>query len=100
MQFNSLLFLISFTITAILYWILPHRVRVPLLLVASYVFYSVAGPKLLVYLVACTLATYILGRLIQKNIEKGKTRFEFDDSNYLKYHYLEGQYKKSQEGQK
>lgn len=71
MQFNSLLFLIFFIITAILYWILPHKARVPLLLVASYVFYLVAGPKLLVYLVACTLATYILGRLIQKNIEKG-----------------------------
>lgn len=44
MLFNSPIYLIFLAITVLLYWNIPHRFRIPLLLLASYVFYMSWSP--------------------------------------------------------
>ena len=39
MSFNSLEFLVFLPVVVLLYWLLPHKARWILLLVASYIFY-------------------------------------------------------------
>ena len=44
MLFNSFIYVVFLLVTVLLYWNLPQRFRVPLLLLASYVFYMVWSP--------------------------------------------------------
>jgi alginate O-acetyltransferase complex protein AlgI len=44
MLFNSLAYLVFLPVVALLYWNLPQRLRIPLLLLASYVFYMSWSP--------------------------------------------------------
>lgn len=58
MAFNSLDFMLLFTVTVILYYAMPHKFRNPLLLIASYIFYAAFDLGLTLFLVLCTLVTY------------------------------------------
>ena len=61
MKFNSILFLLFFPIVAGLFFILPHRWRWILLLVASYLFYLSWNPKYIIVLLAVTGISYLAG---------------------------------------
>jgi alginate O-acetyltransferase complex protein AlgI len=58
---NSFNFLLFFTATVVVYYVLPHRWRWILLLLASYYFYSTFDPQYLLLLAAMTLVAYGMG---------------------------------------
>ena len=70
MLFNSLQFAVFFPAAALIYLILPGKLRCAWLLAASYVFYMSANPKYAVLLLFSTGVTYagglLLGRVPQK----------------------------------
>ena len=74
MSFNSLDFILLIFITAILYYALPHKLRNPLLLVSSYVFYAAFDLGLTSYIVLCTLLTYVTAILVEKNRGTAKAK--------------------------
>jgi alginate O-acetyltransferase complex protein AlgI len=65
MLFNSLQFLIFFSIVTAAYFALPHRMRWPLLLIASCYFYMVLVPQYILILVFLILVDYSAGLLIE-----------------------------------
>ncbi|MCR5610470.1 MAG: MBOAT family protein [Clostridiales bacterium] len=69
MSFNTLDFLLLFFATLVLYFLLPHKLRNPLLLISSYVFYAAYDLKLTAYLVITTLFAYVIGILIDRSRE-------------------------------
>ncbi|MDR3049987.1 MAG: MBOAT family protein [Elusimicrobiota bacterium] len=78
MLFNSLHFLLFFPIVILLYFAIPHKIRVYWLLGASYYFYMSWNPKYAVLLAASTLITYLSGLLIDfsnKNPNENKRNF-------------------------
>ncbi|WP_291634850.1 MBOAT family O-acyltransferase [Clostridium sp.] len=64
MQFTSLYFLIFFSITCILYFIIPHKFRWVWLLICSYAFYMSVNPKYALLIATSTIITYLSGLLI------------------------------------
>ena len=64
MLFNSVEFLIFFPIVVILYFFVPLRLRIPLLLVASYYFYMSWRPEYIILILFSTLIDYFAGRKI------------------------------------
>lgn len=64
--FNSLQYLVFLPTVFFLYWILPQKARVPLLLVASYVFYCSWRPIYGLLIFGLTLANFLLVPLIDK----------------------------------
>ena len=69
MSFNSLVFLIYLVIVVTLYYVIPHKLRWGMLLVASYIFYAYWNFYLIFLIVGTTLISYFAGILISK-IEK------------------------------
>lgn len=65
MLFNSLQFLIFFPIVTFLYFILPHKFRAFLLLVASCIFYMAFIPSYILILAVLIIVDYIAGILIE-----------------------------------
>jgi alginate O-acetyltransferase complex protein AlgI len=70
--FNSLQYLVFLPTVFLLYWLTPHRFRVPLLLVASYVFYMSWRPIYGILIFGLTLANFLLVPFIAKATEKKK----------------------------
>jgi alginate O-acetyltransferase complex protein AlgI len=71
--FNSLQYLVFLPTVFLLYWLLPHKAKVPLLLVASYVFYMSWKPIYGLLILGLTVGNFYLVPLIVKaNDEKGK----------------------------
>ena len=66
MLFNSLEFLIFFPIVMITFFLLPKKLRVPLLLVASYFFYARWNVKYTLLLLTATVSSYAAGFLMEK----------------------------------
>lgn len=66
MLFNSVEFLIFFPIVCLLYYILPHRFRYILILIAGLVFVAVKDPVSVIFLMVTTVITWIAGLLIGK----------------------------------
>ncbi|HHT67570.1 MAG TPA: MBOAT family protein [Erysipelotrichaceae bacterium] len=66
MTFNSLAFLIFLPTVVILFFILPHRFRWILLLVASYYAYMSWNPWLIFLILATTVVSYLAGIFIPK----------------------------------
>lgn len=64
MLFNSFEFLIFFPTVLLLYFLLPHRFRWMLLLVASYTFYMFWRAEYVLLLIASTLIDYGCGRMM------------------------------------
>lgn len=66
MAFNTLEFILFFFLTIALYFLLPNKLKNPLLLIASYVFYAWFDLKLTLYLVLTTLTAYFIGLQIER----------------------------------
>lgn len=77
MLFNSLQYLVFLPTVFLLYWLLPHKMRVPLLLVASYVFYCSWRPIYGLLIFGLTLANFLMVPFIDKaaKAESGKHIF-------------------------
>ncbi len=75
MNFNSLAFLVFLVVVLLLYWILPHKVRWILLLVASYYFYMSWNPWLVFLIAGTTLVSYGAALAIAKTEKKGWKKF-------------------------
>lgn len=64
MLFNSLEFAVFFPVVTLLYFLLPHKARVPWLVAASCWFYAAFVPAYLLILFGVILVDYAAGRLI------------------------------------
>lgn len=64
MIFNSLEFMLFFPVAAVLYYVLPGKLKNPWLLFASYFYYMSAAPQYAVYLLLSTFVTYAGGLAI------------------------------------
>ena len=73
MSFTSLKFIAFLIFTVLLYYILPKKHQWKLLLLASYVFYFFAGKWYLPYIIATTVSSYFIGRLISQNLKNEKS---------------------------
>ncbi|MDF2605818.1 MAG: acyltransferase [Bacillales bacterium] len=70
MNFISIEFLLFFAIVVFTYYLIPHRLRWMLLLVASYVFYAFISFQFIPLLLASTVLTYFTGIIIEKQETK------------------------------
>jgi len=70
--FNSLQYLVFLPTVFLLYWVTPHKLRVPLLLVASYIFYMSWKPVYGLLILGLTLANFFLVPQIAKSVERKK----------------------------
>ena len=72
--FNSLAYAVFLPVVFILYWVLPHKARWPLLLAASYYFYMSWNAAYVVLIAATTLVSYGCALLLEKtdNVRKKK----------------------------
>ena len=66
MLFNSLAYAVFLPVVFILYWVLPHKFRWPLLLLASYYFYMSWNAAYVVLIGATTLVSYGCALLLEK----------------------------------
>jgi len=73
MNFNSLQYLIFLPIVVILYFVLPRKLKNPMLLVASYFFYACWQPAYACLMLFSTAATYVCGLLINKKPARKRT---------------------------
>lgn len=71
MNFNSLHFLIFLPIVLLLYWLLPHKLRWTLLLLASYYFYMSWNAWLVFAILGVTLVSYVAALLLGKTRRTG-----------------------------
>ncbi|MDE7337626.1 MAG: MBOAT family protein [Clostridia bacterium] len=70
MLFNSFAFLIFFPIVTLLYYIIPHKFRWIMLLIASYYFYMSWNPSLVFLIMGTTVLSYGAGLIIEKSSRK------------------------------
>lgn len=75
MSFNSLAFLIFLPVVIFLYYIMPNKLKVPLLLIASYIFYGYYNVLLLPLIIFTTLLTYFFALKVTKIKKKGFQKF-------------------------
>lgn len=81
MFFTSYEFLGFIAVLFLAYYLIPKKLQWPLLLVASYIFYFIAGPDYLVYILVTTVTTYFAARIIGQTLERQKA--------YIKEHKAE-----------
>lgn len=74
MLFNSVHFAIFFPIVVTLYFLLPHKFRWILLLIASYYFYMAWIPIYVLLLIASTIIDYISGLFLDKTEKEYKRK--------------------------
>src|SRR5579872_5473551 len=67
MLFNSLQYLIFLPTVFLLYWLLPYKFRVPLLLIASYVFYMSWRPIYGLLILGLTVVNFAMAYCIAKS---------------------------------
>lgn len=72
MLFNSLTYAIFLPIVVALYWASPAKFRVPILLIASYVFYMTWRPIFIFLILGLTAINYFFGNRIHKSETKKK----------------------------
>lgn len=75
MLFNSITFLVFFTVVVLLFYTLAHKYRWLLLLVASCVFYGAFIPEYLLILFAIILVDYYAARMMSKVQGKKRKRY-------------------------
>lgn len=94
MLFTSYEFL-GFTAALFLaYYCVPKKCQWPLLLAASYIFYFIAGPDYLIYILATTATTYGAARLIEQNADRQSAylkEYKAELTKEEKKDYKEGQ---------
>ena len=64
MSFTSIAFIGFIILTAIIYFIVPKRVRWGVLLAASYAFYFLSSPKTFIFVLITTISTFLCGRYL------------------------------------
>lgn len=74
MTFNSWEFLLFYPIVAILYFLLPKRMKWPMLLIASYFFYGCYQFSLLPLIVATTLVSWIASHIVYRSKSRALRR--------------------------
>ena len=74
MAFNSLTFLAFLTLVVVAYWLLPHRFRWGLLLIASYVFCASFAPKFMIWVALSTFIAYTLALLMKGTSDPAKRK--------------------------
>ncbi|HEY9788009.1 MAG TPA: MBOAT family O-acyltransferase [Candidatus Obscuribacterales bacterium] len=67
MLFNSLTYALFLPIVVALYWFSPPRLRVPILIIASYIFYMSWRPAFIILILGLTIANYFLGFAIHNS---------------------------------
>lgn len=70
MNFNSLSFLIFLPVVVLLYWVLPHKARWAMLLIASYIFYMSWNVWLIGLIMITTVTAYVFAILIERTQNK------------------------------
>lgn len=68
MQFTSMAFAVFALIVFLIYWAVPNKYRMPLLLMVSYGFYMTFSPGYVLLLIALSMLTYIAGIKCNKAI--------------------------------
>ncbi len=76
MLFNSLTYALFLPVVVALYWASPAKLRVALLLIASYIFYMSWRPVFIFLILGLTLVNYCFGFLIHRS-EKNKKPWLF-----------------------
>ncbi len=71
MLFNSLTYAIFLPIVVALYWASPIKLRVPILLLNSYIFYMSWRPVFILLILGLTVVNYLFGFYIPRS-EKNK----------------------------
>ncbi len=66
MNFNSLEYLLFLPVTLILYFILPKKIKNPVLLIASFIFYMNWEPVYALLMLFSIVATYLCGILVSR----------------------------------
>ncbi len=74
MLFNSFAFAIFLPIVFILYWLLPHKTRWVLMLVASYYFYMSWNAKYVFLILFTTIISYVAARLLENAKSRNKKK--------------------------
>lgn len=73
MLFVSYEFIGFLLLLFLLYYVIPKRFQWVLLLAASYIFYFLADPRYLLYILATTISTFLLAREIEARTKKQKS---------------------------
>ncbi len=81
MLFTSYEFLAFALALLVLYYLIPKRYQWPLLLLASYTFYFIAGSDYVIYILTTTVTVYLAARMVERKNE--------EQSAYLKSHKAE-----------
>ena len=74
MTFNSIEFFVFLPVVLALYWVLPHRSRLWLTLVASYVFYGWWDPRFLGLLALSTVVDFTISRSLHPCEDEGRRK--------------------------
>lgn len=74
MLFNSFQFLVFFIVVLITYYLLPHRYRWILLLIASYLFYMSWKAEYIVLIIFSTLVDFVVSNLLMKTDDTRQRR--------------------------
>ena len=75
MTFNSWEFLIFYPLVAILYFVLPKKLKWPMLLIASYYFYMCYQADLVYLILGTTIVSWISSQLIERSESRAVRRF-------------------------
>lgn len=73
MLFNSLQYLVFLPLVFISFWLAPHRYRVPVLLIASYIFYMSWRPVYGLLIFGLTAGNFIMANYMAKSVKRKKT---------------------------
>lgn len=74
MTFNSIQYALFLPMVVGAYWLLPKRARLPLLLIASYVFYGTWDYRFLSLIVVSTIVDYLVGRALGRTAAEPRRR--------------------------
>jgi len=75
MLFNSTQYLIFLPIVVLLFWILPQRLRLPMLLLASYIFYASWIPGFVFLIFFLTVFNWLWGKVLHRATVRKKLVF-------------------------
>ena len=75
MIFNSAEFLVFYTLVLLFYFVLPKKLKWPLLLAASYFFYMIWNPPLIFLILFTTAVSYVSAIIIEKTENKARKKF-------------------------
>lgn len=78
MLFNSLPFVCYLVCTLLLYYLIPKRAQWKFLLLASYLFYAIADPRYLIFIITTTVTVWFTALRVEK--------LNLEQKQYLKEH--------------